>query len=339
MRNKILIICHTERSPFVPLDASILSAHYSVEILGIERLRKPKLLWLVGTLWTKLIHGDIACVMMWFSVPHLAPVIVAFSKMFGARVVVITGGFDVAYVPGIAWGEMGTWWKRWLQRLTLQRADRVLPFSNFSRRDTLRFSPENRTETLYPGVDIKRYKPSGQKENLVITVCNGIGRFTVIQKGLDIFLQCARALPEYQFLIIGQFNVGDEIGQSFKESAPTNVSFVPRYVSEDELAVFYQRAKVYAQLSAHEGFGVACAEAMACECIAVGTLNTSLPEVIGETGYLVQYGDLLGAVSAIRSAMTSMKNGSEGRKRVETNFSVERRSSRLLEIMDQVIRQ
>ena len=99
----------------------------------------------------KLAKERIACVVMWFSVPHLAPIIVVLAKIFRVKVLAITGGFDVAFVPAIGWGEMGSWWKRALQRFALRRVDRVLPFSDFSRIDTLRYAPEEHNEYLIPG--------------------------------------------------------------------------------------------------------------------------------------------------------------------------------------------
>ncbi|MGA7160619.1 MAG: glycosyltransferase family 4 protein [Bacteroidota bacterium] len=337
MKTKILIVCREKSSSFVQLDADILASEYDVEILYFSALRNPKILWIFLTLGLKLTQERVSCIMMWFSVPHLAPVVVILAKIFRVKVLAITGGFDVAYVPAIGWGEMGSRWKRTLQRFTLRRVDRVLPFSDFSRADTLRYAPENITSTLYPGIDLNRFTPSGKKDDVIITTCNAINRSSIVQKGLDVFARCAATLPEFNFLVIGKVETQDVVAEEFVRNAPENLRFTGKYVSDDELLQFYQRARVYVQASAHEGFGIACAEAMACGCIPVGTYNTSLPEVIGNTGYLVPYNDVPAIVNAIRSAMKLQNIDYSPRKRVEENFSIEKRRAGLLSTMNQIL--
>jgi len=53
------------------------------------------------------------------------------------------------------------------------------------------------------------------------------------------------------------------------------------FVSDDELAVLYHRAKLFVFPSFHEGFGLPPLEAMSCGTPAIGSNTTSVPEVIG----------------------------------------------------------
>jgi len=337
MKDRVLIICPQASSTFVQQDALILGEQFDVDMLSLQPLRSPKTLWTFIALAARLRKNKIRAMLLWFSVPHLTPVIVLLGKIFGTKIAAITGGFDVAYVPLIKWEEMGSGWKRTLQRFSLHRVDYVLPFSEFSRKDTLRYAPAERTKTLYPGVDCKRFFPSGAKSDLAVTTCNVINQFTIIQKGLSVFAQCASSLPEYQFLIIGQVDKTDLAAKKFLESAPPNLTFTERYVSDEQLLSLYRAAKVYVQASAHEGFGIACAEAMACECVAVGTIGTSLPEVIGDAGFLVPYNDIPATIDAIKAAMANTTIGAFARKRIMQNFSPEARALGLLAVMNQII--
>lgn len=94
--------------------------------------------------------------------------------------------------------------------------------------------------------------------------------------------------------------------------------------------------KVYVQASAHEGFGIAVAEAMSCECIPIGAMYTSLWEVIGDAGYLIKYGDLNELVSAIKMAISNPTLGKLARKRIIKLFSVStiNRSEKFKEIIN-----
>jgi glycosyltransferase involved in cell wall biosynthesis len=87
----------------------------------------------------------------------------------------------------------------------------------------------------------------------VITV-GGINRDTVKRKGMECFVKCARYLPHVHFVVIGGWL--DSSIENLKAIAPQNVEFTG-FVSDDELMDWYQKAKVYCQLSLYESFGMA----------------------------------------------------------------------------------
>ena len=62
-------------------------------------------------------------------------------------------------------------------------------------------------------------------------------------------------------------------------------------VDNPELADLYTAAGCLVFPSRYEGFGLPCLEAMACGCPVAAYRNSSLPEVIGEAGELVDDGD------------------------------------------------
>ena len=51
---------------------------------------------------------------------------------------------------------------------------------------------------------------------------------------------------------------------------------------------FFQKAKVYCQLSRAEAFGVSIAEAMHFNCFPIVTNEGAMPEVIGDLGLIVK---------------------------------------------------
>lgn len=116
------------------------------------------------------------------------------------------------------------------------------------------------------------------------------------------------------------------------EPLPGNVECTG-YLDGQSLLEWYQRAKVYCQLSRYESFGVALAEAMSCCCVPVVTREGALPEVVGDTGFYVPYGDVKATASAIREALQSDK-GRLARQRVIEKFSVVEREKKLLGLID-----
>lgn len=159
----------------------------------------------------------------------------------------------------------------------------------------------------------------------MITV-SGINKSTVKRKGMESFVKSARYLPHVHFVVIGGWL--DNSIEHLKSIAPQNVEFTG-FVSDDELMEWYQKAKVYCQLSLYESFGVALAESMCCECVPVVINNAALPEVVGDTGFYVPYGDPEATAEAIKEALDSDK-GKEARKRIEDMFLIEIRESKLM---------
>jgi glycosyltransferase involved in cell wall biosynthesis len=62
-------------------------------------------------------------------------------------------------------------------------------------------------------------------------------------------------------------------------------------VDDEGLADLYSAAGCFVFPSRYEGFGLPCLEAMACGCPVAAFRNSSLPEVVGEAGVLVEDGD------------------------------------------------
>ena len=72
---------------------------------------------------------------------------------------------------------------------------------------------------------------------------------------------------------------------------------------------------------------------MACGCVPVVTERGALPEVVGDTGYYVPYGNAKAAAEAIEKALSS-RNGLDARMRVEEKFSQKRREEGLLSLLE-----
>jgi glycosyltransferase involved in cell wall biosynthesis len=102
------------------------------------------------------------------------------------------------------------------------------------------------------------------------------------------------------------------------------------FVAHHELSSLYRRAAVVACPSRREGFGVACAEAMAHGRPVVASAVGGLLDLVadGETGLLVPPGD----VNSLRSALQRLlrdedlrrQMGMAGRRRAETELSWDR---------------
>jgi hypothetical protein len=98
---------------------------------------------------------------------------------------------------------------------------------------------------------------------------------------------------------------------------------------------YYQRAKVYAQLSISEGLPNVVCEAMLAGDIPVGTRRGGIPEAIGNTGFYVPYGDVQASAEAIKRALQSPEElGLKARARIMQLYPQQRREEALINIIN-----
>ncbi|GAI55816.1 unnamed protein product, partial [marine sediment metagenome] len=79
------------------------------------------------------------------------------------------------------------------------------------------------------------------------------------------------------------------------------------YIPEVDLAYYYCSAALLVYPSLYEGFGLPPLEAMACGCPVVTTNTSSLPEVVGEAGIMVNPYHTRSLVQAMRRVLTDDK--------------------------------
>lgn len=309
-------------------DLAIARERFEVSAIVVNQLAAPKKVTLLWRVFIELCTTPVDAVWIYVAVANYAVFVVWLAKRFGKKVFVITGGPEITFVPELNWGDMGSAWKRTAQRLALSQSDVILTYSEASRRDVERYTSVTHARTLYFGVDTERFKPDEgiEKENVIVTVAATVAQYSLVVKGVQTLLAAAAAMPDVRFVIIGRIA---EDALPVVAAAPPNVHFAGR-VSDSELLRWYQRAKVYAQVSAHEGFGVANIEAMACGCASVVSDVGSLPEVVGEAGLLVPFNDVAATVAACREALHRDDLRLAARVRIVTHFRLEQRRARLL---------
>jgi glycosyltransferase involved in cell wall biosynthesis len=264
----------------------------------------------------------------WFALGH-ATATVGISRLLGKPSVIVLGGWDVAAMPEIPYGAMLSASRRRKTKWTLRSADLVLAVSEANQREAQRWV--DRDFPVVPlGVDTEAFSPAGAKEPWVVTVASVTHEAVVRTKGLDILFAVARNLPATRFVVVGGHVPEWDI--RLRRMAPSNVEMTG-WLDKAELRLLFRRARVYAQLSAHESFGLALAEAMACGCVPVVSDRGSLPEVVGPVGTVVPYGDVAATTAAVAKACSD-NDGTEARRRIVRTFPISLRKQRLLAALE-----
>jgi len=257
------------------------------------------------------------------------------ALLLGRKRVIIASGYDVANEPGLHYGGLRGGIRRWMGLLAFKWAHQVLAVSNFSAREALKNAhvAPDKLQVIYHGLDANVFAllDSTIKRQGVITVAM-VNQESMRRKGLALFVETAKQLPDIPFTLVGPWR--DNAIDELRAMAPTNVTFVQGLFGDD-LVHCMASAGVYAQLSAYESFGMAVAEAMLCGCVPVVTDRGALPEVVGETGFVVPYGDIEATVQAIRQALAAdPATRQQCRQRIIDEFSLEARHTQLLAALE-----
>lgn len=316
-------------SSFVQADLDILRSRYDVRPVRCVPLGRA--LTAVAAL------RGAAGVFCWFGSVRFLPLVAA-ARLLGKPVVIVAGGYDVANLPEIRYGNMRPGLSRVLGRWVFRLADAVLPYSRAAAEEAVRHAKvrPSRLRLIYLGFDPRRLGagPScGPKEPLVLTVA-GVDSSSVRRKGVAAVVRVAKLLPEIRFVVAGRAE--PKVLAQLRGVAGPNVTFTG-YVSDRALQDLYRRAAVYFQPSVHEAFGCAVAEAMLFDCVPVVTRRFSLPEVVGESGYYVEPEDDAGMAGAIRRALLGPPPGAERpRARIAREFSLDARRAAVLQLLEEL---
>lgn len=265
---------------------------------------------------------------------------VLFCKILRKKSIVVAGGDDVAYLPEIKYGMFSYWWKKWCPLFVFRHADLVLTVSKFNESETLKNTKAlyKKVKMIYHGFRAEKFKiPKDIKKDKIVLTVSSISNERIKVKGLDLFIQTAVLLPETGFLLVGTDK--DKASIILKKSSGKNVTFLGEVTGRDLLNI-YLKAKVYVQLSIHESFGCALAEAMLCECIPVVSKTGATPEVVGDCGFYVDILNPETIAEKIKEALEATDElGKRARERIIKMFPLEKRKNELITSINELLKE
>lgn len=264
------------------------------------------------------------------------------GKLFSIPTFIQAGGTDAVNMPSINYGNYR---KKWLKKATtysFMNCSKILPVaeslvaydysydSSIPKKQGLKnLIPNLKTpiEVIYNGFDAELWKDLGKKRTpySFITVAKGISKTQRAKvKGIDLIENLAKEFPEYHFTLIGD---AEYIPKS------KNIQVIGS-LNQDEIVTILNQHQYYLQLSTSEGFPNALAEAMLCGCVPIGSAVGDIPNIIAETGFILEHRD----ISKLKNIISSLdqdlfaKHSQMARKRIILNFTYEKRQNALLSL-------
>jgi glycosyltransferase involved in cell wall biosynthesis len=187
---------------------------------------------------------------------------------------------------------------QFLTQLSARRARRVIAVSHSTKRDLVQHYglPPDKVDVIHNGVDAS-FRPLPTDQVAEFRSRSRLpGRFVLFvgtlepRKNVAGLIEAYARLPKERpplLLVGGKGWLYDDIFARVEAlNLSDEVHFVG-YVPAEDLPYWYNAAELFVYPSLYEGFGLPPLEAMACGTAVITSTASSLPEVVGEAGLLV----------------------------------------------------
>jgi glycosyltransferase involved in cell wall biosynthesis len=185
--------------------------------------------------------------------------------------------------------------------LILSKAERIVVDSRSTENDVKKFYPQQaeKVKVIYPGVE-SQFFPRSQKEvervldkyQLDFKYFFFLGTLEPrknIVRLIEAFIKLKRERNvEHRLVISGRKGwLYKEILEKIQQSSFSQDIIFTDFVDDEDLPYLFSGAEMFLYPSLYEGFGLPVLEAMACGTPVIASNLSSLPEITGEAGILV----------------------------------------------------
>jgi glycosyltransferase involved in cell wall biosynthesis len=281
--------------------------------------------------------------------PHLAPIVWSMrARDRKFRSMIFTHGIEV-------WQPLG-----WPRGAALRRANLVIGPSTDTVQHLIseQHLPSGKVQRLSWALDPEfearvaatastSFPPGFPRTGQIILT---VGRWDPSEryKGADTLISALprvlKTAPDASLVLVGD---GDDRPRLEHLASNLGVSEHAHFLhglTPDELFACYANCDVFALPSRGEGFGMVFLEAMACAKPTIGGAHGGIPDIVedGVTGLLVPHGDAGRLTQALESILNNPSRardmGARGRERVQKEYTFGEFQSRLVQIIDGVLR-
>ncbi|HNT74071.1 MAG TPA: glycosyltransferase family 1 protein [Anaerolineae bacterium] len=186
---------------------------------------------------------------------------------------------------------------RVLTGLAVQRAERVIALSEFTRREIVRFHPgvAQKTVMVLPGIDAV-FRPDPAADDAATLAPYGLTPGYILALGnIHPRKNLARLLEAYELLRRQCGRTPPLVWAGAPRWSSTELVaraqaagvLLPGFIPQTAMPALYRQAAMLVYPSLYEGFGLPPVEALACGTPVVASNTTSLPEAVGDAALTV----------------------------------------------------
>ncbi len=260
---------------------------------------------------------------------------------------------DIAYVrfPNLL-NKSRQFYKKNILKISIEKADIIVADSFSTKRDIIKYYriKEEKIKVVHLGVE-SRFRPISNVEeyrlrnNLPSKMILNVGTLEP-RKNVVTLIRAFKRLREKGFEDCKLVIAGEKgwlYKQIFKEVDHSDLQQEIMFlgvVRDEDLPMLYNCADIFVYPSLYEGFGLPPLEAMACGIPVITSNTSSLPEVIGDAGIMVNPTDVDSLCEVMSNVLTKKElwqhMSSKGLQRSKL-FTWEKAAKGILEIYDKVL--
>jgi glycosyltransferase involved in cell wall biosynthesis len=228
----------------------------------------------------------------------------------GTRTIVTIHDLSFVREPDITMPGMSRHLNKWVPA-SVRQADRVIAVSKATRHDLIELyrTPPEKISVVYHGVG-PEFRPVRELAKLSAVQHKyrldkqpyllSVGTLQPRKNYKRLVQAFAKVDRPVSLVIVGTEGWGyEELYREVAALGLTDRVFFTGFVAEADLPALLSAARLFVYPSLYEGFGLPVLEAMACGTPIVASDRSSLPEVVGEAGLLVDPRDVDALASAI----------------------------------------
>ena len=203
-------------------------------------------------------------------------------------------------IPWIYEKDRSSLWKENMKGL--KQADLIITISKFSKDEIIKFLdyPKEKIKIVYPAVDHSLYYANPDKGILKrVNISNDQKILLYVgselpRQNVPILVKALKKLkikiPGIKLIKIGEsqsYGARNNILKLIKDLDLLDDVIFVGYIPEEEMPLWYNAADILIYPCAYAGFGLPPLEAMACGTPVITSNTTSLPEVVGDAGIMI----------------------------------------------------
>ncbi|MEG2755621.1 MAG: glycosyltransferase family 1 protein [Mucinivorans sp.] len=201
--------------------------------------------------------------------------------------------------------RIGALYRRVVVKCGIKRVDKVVTVSQFSADELKRIFKIDKATITYNCIE-SFYNLSRNTEKVIVdNKNNNTQSAEAPSKNIDFLLRSfAEKLP-LKNLIVGGIKTDSPLREKYLPFK--NILFLDNGISDSLLIGYYKGCQAFIYVSLMEGFGIPPLEALACGAKVICSNATSLPEVVGQQGLLIDptnQSELLKAIEKIETFET-----------------------------------
>lgn len=269
------------------------------------------------------------------------------AKLLRVPFLIIASGTESARYPSISYGNFAKPAYAWVTRLSFRMADHVAPVHRSLAASENHYYPHDGVKqgygNLVPGLKVpsteisygfdgEKWPYQQEKEaRSFLTVALIHNEVRYVLKGVDLIVRMGERFPDCNFYIVGM-KYTPEI------AVPDNVHLIAA-VPHEELARYFREKQFYFQLSISEGHPNALCEAMLCGAVPIVSAVTSMPETVGDSGFVLQQKDEAQLAELIGTALKADTEtlGKKARGRILERYPLNLRRKKLLDLVEELV--